>query len=355
MTKKLGRIQKASAVAVLVMLAASGCSKEEEVTVAPARPVYVFTVESPTSDVQRSFSGLVKPVKGASLGFEVPGRIVEIQAKSATRYKQGEILARLDATDFETQLAAAEAQLTEATQALRRTQTLFESGNASRSVLEGDIARERSARSNFESAEKKVADCVLRMPYDGVIETIPADAQEVVSAGQEVMTLQGESGMEFKIGLPAADVGKVELGMKATVTVRSLAGAAMSAEVIKVAAQPSENSTYEVTLALNGDMDPQLRSGMDGEAELKLPNAGGSVISVPIECVVGRGSEDTYVWLVEGEADARRIRKGPVTTGGLAGEGQVEVREGLKPGDVIVSRGVHRVEEGMAVAVTVEK
>jgi RND family efflux transporter MFP subunit len=193
------------------------------------------------------------------------------------------------------------------------------------------------------------------MPYDGVIETIPADAQEVVSAGQEVMTLQGESGMEFKIGLPAADVGKVELGMKATVTVRSLAGAAMSAEVIKVAAQPSENSTYEVTLALNGDMDPQLRSGMDGEAELKLPNAGGSVISVPIECVVGRGSEDTYVWLVEGEADAKQIRKGPVTTGGLAGEGQVEVQEGLKPGDVIVSRGVHRVEEGMAVAVTVEK
>ena len=355
MKKKLGRIFCVAGLVVWTVVGASSCSKEETVTVQPVRPVYVFTVEAPQSEVRRSFSGLVNPVKGASLGFEVGGRIIEIEAKSATRYKKGDVLARLDDSDFKSQLDAAQAQLTEATQALRRTQTLFESGNSSRSVLEADISREKSARSNFESAKKKVADCVLKMPYDGVVKTIPADAQEVVSAGQEVMTLQGESGMEFNIGLPVADVSKVKLGTKATVTVRSLSGPPMSAEVVKVATQPSENSTYEITLALLGDMDPQLRSGMDGEAQIKLPNANGSAISVPIECVVGRGSGDTYVWLVEGDGESKTIGKRSVETGDLGGEGHLRIRKGLKPGDVIVSRGVHRVEEGMAVAVTVEK
>ena len=346
---KSGSIYPMAAVGTAIFTLLISCSPNADEEPEPPRPVFSVEVETPNPVVERSFSGLVRPAEGAPLSFEVAGRIVELRAKQGMRFKIGEVLAKLDATDYLTQLEGAQAQLTEAEQANARTQTLFATGNASQSDVEAASAKQKSAQSSFESARQKVDNCTLKMPYDGIVGNVSVDAQTVISIGQEVLTLQGEGGMEFEIGLPAAEVSKVEVGMASTITLGSLPDVNLAAKVSEVAAQPTDNTTYPVTLAIEGDIDPAVRSGMDGEAALKLPNSNGLVVAIPIECVVGRGSAEQFVWILEGEGQTRTAAKRPVVAGLLAPDGRIEIREGLRPGERIVSRGANAIEEGATV------
>ncbi|MFT5105676.1 MAG: multidrug efflux system membrane fusion protein [Verrucomicrobiales bacterium] len=331
------------------------CTEEKAPPAAKPRPVFAIEVEKPRATVERSFSGLVKPAEGAPLSFEVTGRVIELSAKQGVRHIKGDVLARLDPSDYQTQLNGTQAKLTEAQQSKRRTQTLFESGNASKSDLEAAISTEKSAQSSFQSAQKKLNDCTLKMPYDGVIGSVSVEAQSFVSAGQEVLSLQGEGGMEFEIGLPAAEVAKVKVGMLSRVTLGSLPDVEMNAKVAEVATEAAANTTYQVALLIEGEIDPSVRSGMDGEATLTLPNGNGMGVAIPIECVVGRGTDQQFVWVLEGEGETRKVIRRVVKAGMLAPGGKVEIQEGLQPGETIVSRGVHRIEAGAEVAIATQK
>jgi len=339
----------------LVLSGITACSKKVDPPEQKPRPVIAFTVGEPQASIERSFSGLLEPATGAGIAFEVSGRIIEIIAKRGVSYKKGDVLARLDPVDYKTDLAGAQAELTEAMQSKARTQTLFESDNASKSELEAAVAKERGARTRFESAKKKVDDCTLKMPYDGTVASVPADTQAVVSSGQEVITLQGAGAMEFVIGVPADEVANLKIGMASEIVLGSLPGKALSGSITEIGSEPSDNSTYPVELTLSGDTDPAARAGMDGEAKLTLPNKNGAAILIPIECVAGRGQGTEYVWILEGDGATRKVVKRDTVIGNLAPNGMIEIKSGLQPGELVVSRGVHRIEAGSMVAISEQK
>jgi len=344
---------------LLVALAGLGltqCGKGPEPEATPPRPVYTMTVTEPKETVERSFSGLVASAEGTNLAFEVGGRIVEVIAEEGVSYKAGDVLARMDSSEYVNQLNGARAQLTEAEQTLRRTQQLFESGNASKSQLESAIAREKSARSSFKSSEKRVNDTVLKMPYAGVISTVDIDPEQVVNGGQPVMTIQGEGGMEFEVGIPAELVRFVKVKDKATISLGSLPETEFPAVVKSVTPQATENTTYPVVLKFE-EADPRLREGMDGEAQLVLPNQNGKVILVPAVAVAARPDDTQFVWVVDPikGSDRGLVNQRNVKTGKLRANDMIEVPEGLMAGDQVVTRGVHRLEEGQEVRLQTEE
>jgi len=332
-----------------------GCKSESEPAPVPPRPVYSFTVEEPSAQRVRRFSGQLKAAEGAGIAFEVAGRVVGVMAKAGTRYGEGEPLARIDETDFRNQLNDAQAKLINTQQDLRRLQRLFETGNASQSQLDGAIAQEKSALANFNLARKAMDDCTLRMPYDGVIGRVEVEPQQVVNAGQSVMNIQGENGMEFEIGVPAENVGALQAGTEALITLGSLPGREFPATVTEISPQVADNTTYPVTLILAGagGEDAQLRPGLDGEAALILPNRNGATIRVPSPSVAAAPGGRKYVWILNPEVGTTlaRVTRRDVTSGALSGEGMIEITAGLKPGDRVVTRGVHHLEEGMTVSV----
>ncbi len=333
------------------LLLPAGCGRPASGPEPVTRPAICIVVPEPSTSIERAFSGVIDSVDGANLAFEVGGRVVEVPAKEGVRYREGEVLARLDTSEFENQLSAAQAQLTEARQNLRRTQQLFETGNASQSQLESAIAREKGASSNFISAEKRLNDATLRMPYAGIIGTVNIDEQVVIAAGQAVMTIQGEGGMEFDISVPAEMIQRIEPGMKATVSLGSIPGESFSAEVDSVSPEVSVNTTYGVTLVF-AKQDERLRKGLDGEALLSLPHAGGDVIRIPVECVATLPADATFVWVVErraGDPETGTVSRRRVEIGQLREKGTLEILSGLEPGEIVVSRGVHRLEEGQEV------
>lgn len=332
-----------------VILGLVSCGKQEPEIKRP-RPVYSIVVDDPKEDLVRSYSGLVQAAEGTGIAFEVSGRVLKVIADDGKRYEKGDLLAELDSTEYRIQLESADAQRLEAEQRLRRTQQLFESGNASKSQLESAIASQRSAQSSYESAQKRVEDTTLEMPYSGVIGSVEIDAQQVVNAGQVVMTIQGEDGMEFEIGVPAEFISRIKPGMPSTIELGSIPDQGFEAEVKTISPQVTQNTTYPVSLSFTAE-DPRVREGMDGEATLSFPNPNGQVITIPAVCVAALPEDVQYVWVIDAPEGSPTgvVSRRTVKTGKLREGNTIEILEGLKPGERVVSRGVHQVEEGQEV------
>ncbi|MEM7697776.1 MAG: efflux RND transporter periplasmic adaptor subunit [Verrucomicrobiota bacterium] len=336
-------------------IAVVSCQKQEEAAV-PRKPRPVITYEVPAASdvVRRSFSGLVDSASGAGIAFEVSGRVIEVIAKEGESYAAGDVLARLDTTEYENQLNAARAQQTEAQQNLRRTQQLFETGNAPRSQLEAAISAEQSASSNFKTAQKRITDSTLRMPYPGVIGSVMIDAQTMASLGQPVMTIQGESGMEFVIGVPARAIDTLEVGQTCEVSIGSIPDEVFEARIDSISPQASENTTYPVTLTLNSE-DPRIREGLDGEASIFIPAPEGKSVAIPASAVVTDPEGKKYVWTITRTGDDQgEVAQRFVKLGGLRPDGKIAILDQLNEGELIVSRGANSLMPGEAVTLTGE-
>ncbi|MEM1297214.1 MAG: efflux RND transporter periplasmic adaptor subunit [Verrucomicrobiota bacterium] len=341
------------AATLLVSVLLGGCAKEAEKQTYPPRPVRTLLVAKPTTMIERRFSGQVQTSEGAGLAFESGGRVTKVLAKEGTRYQTGDLLAQVDESNYRSELLSARANLTNAQQELRRSQSLFETGNSSQSSLDAALANEVAARSSYELTEKALNDTKLLMPYDGVIGSVSVEPQQVVAAGQEVMTIQGEAGKEFEVGVPAEEVGKLTTGMEVKIRLGAIPELEIPASIIEISPQVSQNATYPVIFQLQADAgkDPNIKAGMDGESILSLPNPLGSAIRIPSECVAASSDGTTHVWVVtpiEGTKTAT-VMKQVVKTGALGPDGTIEVLEGLKPNERIVTRGLHSLDENMTV------
>ncbi|MCH1503338.1 MAG: efflux RND transporter periplasmic adaptor subunit [Verrucomicrobiales bacterium] len=329
------------------------CNKKAELAEPPLRPVVTFTVQPATSETTRRFSGQVDSAEGTSIAFEVSGRVLEVSAKAGRKYEAETPLARIDDTDYRNQFSDAQAQFTNAEQELRRMQRLYVSKNVSQSQLEAAIAQEQSARANFKRAEKTVDDCILKMPYAGVIGLVDVEPQDVISAGQSMMTIQGDAGLEFEIGVPAEDIGNLNVDMVAAVTLGAFPNRSFPAKISEISPQVDKNTTYPVTLALSTEKTDRkiVRPGLDGEAILSLPNPLGSVLRVPSESVAAAPDGEKFVWIVEPTGDQTgKVERRPVESGDLAPDNMIEITTGVDVGDVIVTRGVHQLDSGMEVS-----
>ena len=331
-----------------LMLLACGCDQEEVPELGP-RPVRTITVEEPATTRERVFSGQLKAAEGTGIGFQVGGRIVSLRVAVGRHYPKGHVIGELDSDDYRNQLSDARAQLEQAKQELQRTRRLFEADGASKSQLDAATARFTSATAAGNQAQKRLDDCVLKMPYSGQIGDVLAEAQQVVSAGQEVLTILGEEGLEFKLGVTADLVGEIKEGLPVVLEISGRSDLVYSGEVVEVSPQVASNTTYPVTIAVEG-ADERIRAGMDGLARLSLPIESPTTVTIPFQCVVSQAGTGPFVWIVKRKAaGVGVIERRSVVLGMLEQEGLVAVTSGLVPGDRVVSRGVHRIDQGLEV------
>ena len=331
----------------------SGCGKNEPPKEEPIRPVIVQRVGEPLVNEERSFTGVIKAAGLTTLGFESPGRILEVIAKEGQHYKSGDVLVRLDVSNLEADERRAAADARQANEELKRIQQLFESGNASRAQFDTAIAAQQSTKAGLEIANKKVNDGVLKMPYDGVIENVLVDVQNVVSVGTQAVSIQGNGSMKMEIGVPSEVVNRISVNMPAKVKANTFPAGTINAFVEKVFPQATQNGTYPVTLVLK-DPGPELRSGMDAEAQMEFKNENGVVLLIELTAIVASPDGQRFVWVASGDSsDDATVKRRLVKIGELRGDGQIEVLSGLNPGEQIVIRGARSLKEDLKVKIRV--
>lgn len=348
----------------LLMPGLAGCGGETPEVEPVLRPVRYQQVTDGGLDSMRTLVGVAKAGTEADLSFRVGGTVSEVNVDLGDTVRQGAVLARLDAVDYELQVQEAEAGLAQTEAALRkseadfdRTRALYENNNASKSELDAARAAAESARSRVDAATKRLelagqqlGYTVLRAPTDGAVALTDIEVNENVGAGQPVFMLTSGSLAEVEFAVPEIMIAEIEVGLPVAVMLDALPGREFPAEITEVGvAVTGASAAFEATARLSEEV-PEIRSGMAAEVifrfERESPEGN---LTVPW-VAVGEDREGRFVFVLQPEGEGvGTVHRRAVSVGAI-GE-SIEILDGIEAGDLVVTAGTRRLTDGMRVKI----
>ncbi|WP_422375965.1 efflux RND transporter periplasmic adaptor subunit [Roseibium sp.] len=319
---------------------------------AAPRPAKIFTVTDQIGLLERRFAGRIAAVQTVNLSFQVPGRLVQLPVLESQQVKEGDLIARLDTTDYDRALREATFRVEQAKRELDRLETLRDRSVISQSAYDEqrntyDLALEdqKEARQNLEYTS-------LKAPFDGIVSNRLIDNFTTVSVGTPVVRLHDVSEVQVDINVAEALFGRVTESEVASIEAKfpaygeklfPLTYREHSSQVDEI------TQTYRVTLAMPREDAGQLFPGMTSSVIVKFLPEGlelGEQFLVPTGAVGVDGDGAAYVWKFSEDTGA--VSKQVVEIGTIMGD-YIPVRAGLKPGDEIVSAGVAYLSDGQVV------
>lgn len=369
-------------VAALVLLAlglgvARALNKRQAATAAASAPKVeravelqaadVFTVAEGTLAQQLELSGSLKAPVSALIKARVAAELKELTVREGDTVKAGQVLARLDSTEFDARLRQAEqqslsakAQVDIAQRELNNNQKLVDQGfisptalDRSRATLEGAKAAVLAADAAADVARKAVADTVLRSPIGGMVSQRMAQPGERLGVDARIVEVVDLSRLELEASVAAADIGQVRVGAAGTARVEGLADN-MAVKVVRInPAVQAGARLVPVYLAITGPKDPAqgLKQGLFAQAKLVVGQASGLLVPLSL---VRNDKAQPYVLAFGGTEGGLRVAERPVVLAerGVSPQGEVMVRvaEGLKTGDKLLQASAGNLRPGTLVA-----
>ncbi|MEI5678351.1 MULTISPECIES: efflux RND transporter periplasmic adaptor subunit [unclassified Mesorhizobium] len=342
---------------VALGLTLSACSQEKAETMEVIRPVKVVEIAKVDDTRRLDYSGSVKSRTETSLGFRINGKVIERNVDIGDRVKPGDVLARVDANDYELATRSAQASLMAAQKQVettdltrKRAEQLFAKNFASKSQLEAQtlayeqaVSSRDAAASSLEQAKNQVAYTDLMSGLNGIVTAINADVGQVVGTGTPVVTVAVDGEKEVQIAVPETDIAQFRIGKSVQARFWSDNALVLDGKVREVAGSADlQSRTFAVRVSLPAD--PRVLLGMTATIEAKVDNANAS-ISIPLSAL-GQKDGASVVWLVDRAAGTVHMR--PVKVADFSDDG-VRVADGLRPGDVVVAAGTQFMSENMKV------
>ncbi len=349
-----------SAAALCLVAWTAGCREEVLEPVDVVRPVKMMTVGGGGAAGKIEYPGSIKSAQRSEMAFEVPGKIVEFPVLEGQQVEAGQILARIDARDFEARLASANAQVNKAQADYNRGQSIRREDPGAIAQVTLDAYRQalEVARAAYQEAEKAVEDTILRASFTGTVARKLVDDFANVQAKEPVLILEDDEHLEIQITIPEQDIvrGQRDLSpeqraeqLKPAVVLTSIPDRSFPARIkeFSTTADPVTR-TFQGTLAFDRPEDLRVLPGMTAKvvidrSRMRVPQAS---TRVPASATMTDDSGKAFVWVVD--PSAMRVSRRSVELGQLSGS-EVEVRGGLSEGDVIVTTGVHSLRDGMQV------
>lgn len=173
----------------------------------------------------------------------------------------------------------------------------------------------------------------LKAPIDGVIIDRKASIGELVGKDKEIFTISDPTDLWAIAEIKERDIGGVKVGQDASFSVLAYPGEMFRGKVVRVGNEvESESRTVEARIEIN-NADGRLKSGMFADIEITTTVLS-HVIVVPDSAL--QTDEDREVVFVA--LDGNRFEKRSVVPG-IEQRSRVEIREGLKPGEKVVTEG----------------
>jgi RND family efflux transporter MFP subunit len=311
----------------------------------------------------RTFAGVAQAGQKIDLSFKIAGTVKSVGIKMGDTVKKGDVLVELDSKDTILEMEEAEASLLRqqadarnAAANYQRIEALYENKNtslseldAARAKLETTRAAVRSAVKALELAKRKATYTRLSAPVNGAVAEKIVSENENVQAGQTVLVLSAGTRLEVQVAIPEVLIAQVKEGDPVQVSFDALPDKKFQATVREVGvAATGGGTTYPVTVRLD-ETDSGIRPGMAAEVELTFGDLDDRLrILVPAKAI-GEDIHGKYGFIVEPAGEGLGLAKRvPVTTGALTADG-LEVYDGLRDGDYLVTAGVHKLVDGQKV------
>lgn len=314
-----------------------------------ARPApLVVAAEATFAPIERSVfavgSGLA--LQRVDLQTTVAGRVETVNFEGGEAVEQGHVLLTLADDAARAALAEAEADLAEARAAYARVQALRDSGRVAVAALDTAAAELARSEARVAGARDDLANRTLRAPFAGVVGFPLVDPGAVVDANTVVGSLDDLSAIRVDFRVPERFFGDVAAGAAVRAETQVWPDEVFGGEVIGVSRRVDPvTRSFDVRARID-NADFRLPSGVFLRVALVLDSR--MAVLAPEESVVALGDETAVFVVADGVAHRR------VVALGARQAGRVEVVSGLEAGELVVTRGVQRLRDGLPVRVEVE-
>jgi HlyD family secretion protein len=329
-------------VILLIGLGIAGCKEEEAPPVYQAIPVVRRDIV-----VSAQASGTVQPDTVVEVKSKASGEILELRVETGQLVKRGALMVRVDPRNprnllaqAQADLEVAEARLTNATSQQRRADELFKSQSITEQEHESallDYANARAevvrARVAVDDARNQMDDTNVLAPITGTIIEKLVERGQVISSptrdvgGGTVLLKMADLGLvQVRTLVDETDIGKIQTGQQATVTVDAYPNRPFEGTVLKIEPQAitEQNVTMFAVLVRIDNRAGLLRPGMNSEVEIHVGERA-DVLAVPNAAL--RTQRDVGSAAAVLGLSAEQVQRELAATAGQRGGGAAERRD----------------------------
>jgi membrane fusion protein (multidrug efflux system) len=299
--------------------------------------------------------GSLAAVQGVNVAAELDGKIVHIAFEPGTTVKEGDLLVQQDTSTEEAQLRSAEASVTLAKVSLRRDHELMAQSTISQSELDSAEAQFKQAEAQADDIRAAISKKTIRAPFAGRLGIRLVNLGQSLKSGDPIVSLQALDPIFVDFQLPQQRLAELARNLVVRVTSDALAPNEVVEGKITAINPDVDSATRNVRVqATLANPRERLHPGMFVNTAVLLPKAD-HVLVIPATAVL-YAPYGNSVFVVEekkGENSGtpdRMVRQQVVRLGESRGD-FVAVTSGLRDGETVVTTGVFKLRNGIAVTV----
>jgi RND family efflux transporter MFP subunit len=353
----------------------TGC--EEPPPEEPIRPVLATKVGDVEGFQRDRFPGRAKAKEETNLSFRVLGPLITRGVDVGDVVKAGDVVARIDPTDYEVALENMQGRLDKARAdrefaqgEYKRAQRIFKEDPGAisdtlvdkrRQERDAAAAQVRTLTASVAQAELALGYAKLKAPFDGTIVATYVENFEYVKAQQPIVRLVDTSQIEMVIDVPEGLISLAPYVYKLVVVFDAFPDVEVEAKILELGTEATETTrTYPVTLRMDQPENLTILPGMAGMATgyARLPDDPAGGIVVPTQAVLSDQTGKAYVWVLKPEteppaersmtrvkavAEKREVKVGKLTAVGVI------VTSGLEMGTWVATAGLNTLRDGQEV------
>ncbi|MBV0889543.1 efflux RND transporter periplasmic adaptor subunit [Komagataeibacter oboediens] len=344
-TKKPGSYPGLILLCLLLLL--SACHRKAPVEeIRPVRSVIAEPISNASGEV---VTGQVAAHQSINLAFRLPGKVVERSVSAGSVVHAGDVLARLDDTVPQQTLrtalaenATAKAALEQAAPLKQRAAALLPVEAISRNDYDDAVRRYKTAQDQVQAtqaqvrvAQEQLGYTRLMAPEDGIVTDRLVEAGEVVAAGQPVLRMAADDGLDAQFDMPEALAqSRLAVGMTMKVCLDAAPATCAPAAIYEIAPDTDPlTRTYHTKALLRATRD-MMPLGAVVTGRLSVPST--PAVHLPPAALAVQDGKPA-VWIVA--PDTLRVFLRPVTITRYATD-DVVIASGLNAGDRVVTAGV---------------
>lgn len=309
--------------------------------------------------------GSARAEDGVNLTFQIDGIVKEVLFKPNQHVKKGDLLVQLDDEIQKADLIATKAEAELSEQNYKRAQTLRTQGVGAVSNVDTTAAALSSAKANVAKAQATLDLKRLVAPFSGVIGISRVDIGQFMAPGTVVATLQNVDTMRVDFTVPEQELKNLSMGQEVQIGA-SASDYAFKGNIIGIDPKIDPASRLVSVQAQVDNSDKSLVPGQFVQVRVVLPQED-NIVVLPLTTVVTSLYGD-YVFTVvkkdADKADAAKAADAPKTDADAKADdlilhqifvklgrrtgNNVEILSGVKEGDIVVTAGQNRLNNGMS-------
>lgn len=353
----------------LTLLTACSDTENSQSDADTVRGLKTVLVTDQQQQTIRRFPSVLQPAQVTTLSFETPGKLGAVNLSVGQRVAEGDIIASLDRRSLEIQLEESKAATEQArvnaensAATFERRNTLLKSGTTTRAsvddartTMQANAAQLEQVQKQEETAEDNLAKVDLKVPFDGIINSVEVESFANVSIGTPIATFYQADAFEASFSVNYLVSQQLIVGKDVTIRLADNPSITLKGVVSELGSRADTVSSFPLVVKLSETV-PELKAGMAIEVSIEFPVPTGNGYLLPLTVLPFKGQlaegagpnnpTKTDIYVFDEATDT--IKKREVVIGGVR-ENQLIVIGGIEPGERIASAGVSFLRDGQKV------